>query len=257
MEFVRRGRGPKLLMVHGLGGSAASWKLITLALAEHRELILVDLPGHGRTPAGPGAGTFAGIAAALEDFLVQEDLVGADMVGVSLGGRLVLEMARRGRAGAVVALAPGGFWAGWERAYVRTTMLASINLLRALAPAVPVIAHSPAARTLLLAQLSAQPWDVNGDVAETELSSYLATRNFDELLDDLASGPMQEGPAAGSAPVTIGWGRHDRLCLPVQASRAQAAFPSARLHWFERSGHFPLWDEPDETLRVFRSGLLG
>ncbi|PSJ20383.1 alpha/beta hydrolase, partial [Halomonas sp. ND22Bw] len=32
--------------------------------------------------------------------------------------------------------------------------------------------------------------------------------------------------------------------------RAQAAFPSARLHWFAESGHFPMWDQPDETVAV-------
>jgi pimeloyl-ACP methyl ester carboxylesterase len=48
----------------------------------------------------------------------------------------------------------------------------------------------------------------------------------------------------------IGWGRHDRLCLPQQAARAKAAFPSADLHWFEASGHFPMWDQPNETVSV-------
>jgi pimeloyl-ACP methyl ester carboxylesterase len=36
----------------------------------------------------------------------------------------------------------------------------------------------------------------------------------------------------------------------VQATRAVARFPSARLHWFEHSGHFPLWDEPVETVKL-------
>ena len=35
-----------------------------------------------------------------------------------------------------------------------------------------------------------------------------------------------------------------------QADRAMEAFPQATLHWFERSGHFPMWDQPDETVRV-------
>jgi pimeloyl-ACP methyl ester carboxylesterase len=26
--------------------------------------------------------------------------------------------------------------------------------------------------------------------------------------------------------------------------RALEAFPDARLHWFENSGHYPMWDEP-------------
>ena len=50
--------------------------------------------------------------------------------------------------------------------------------------------------------------------------------------------------------IVIGWGRHDRLCLPGQAARAKAAFPSAELHWFESSGHFPMWDMPEQTVEV-------
>ncbi|WP_337250278.1 alpha/beta fold hydrolase [Sphingomonas japonica] len=53
-----------------------------------------------------------------------------------------------------------------------------------------------------------------------------------------------------SQRIVIGWGRQDRLCLPRQASRAMAAFPSATLHWFEHSGHFPMWDMPNETTAI-------
>jgi len=28
------------------------------------------------------------------------------------------------------------------------------------------------------------------------------------------------------------------------------AFPSARLHWFEKCGHFPMWDQPEETIQL-------
>lgn len=169
------------------------------------------------------------------------------MAAVSMGGRLVLEMARRGRAGAVVALDPGGFWAGWERAYLRTTLGASVALLRG-SPALAATAQVLPSRALLFAQQSARPWDLDPNLVEAELRSFAATPVFDALLDDLASGPMQEGPAApSSGPVTIGWGRHDRVCLPVQAERAKAAFPDARLHWLERSGHYCRWDQPEEA----------
>ena len=33
-------------------------------------------------------------------------------------------------------------------------------------------------------------------------------------------------------------------------ARAQAAFPHATLHWFDRCGHFPHWDQPRETVRL-------
>lgn len=84
---------------------------------------------------------------------MRENFAGLDMVGSSMGGRLVLEMARRGRSGAIVALDPGGFWQGWERRFVKATLSASGMLLRSLRPALPRLGRSAFTRTLLLAQL--------------------------------------------------------------------------------------------------------
>ena len=99
--------------------------------------------------------------------------------------------------------------------------------------------------------MSAHPWRLDPKHVSAELDAYAGTPTFDALFRDLATGAVQQGPAAAdSGPVTIGWGRHDRLCLPRQASRASAAFPSARLHWFEHSGHFPHWDEPEATVSL-------
>lgn len=193
---------------------------------------------------------FEGLARSLDTWLTAEGLAGVDMVGSSMGARLVLEMARRHRAGAVVALDPGGFWHGWERTYFRTTLAASIRLLRALRPALPAVAGNIASRTALLAQLSARPWALDPKIVSRELTSFDATGTFDALVRDLATGATQEGSAVTAAPMVIGWGRKDRLCLARQARRAVAAFPTARRHWFESSGHFPMWDQPQETARV-------
>jgi pimeloyl-ACP methyl ester carboxylesterase len=104
---------------------------------------------------------------------------------------------------------------------------------------------------LLLAQLAARPWALNGDLVAKELASIADTATFGALVQDLAYGPPQQGPAAAeTGPIVIGWGRHDRLCFPVQAERAGRAFPSARLVWFERSGHFPMFEEPERTVDV-------
>lgn len=250
IHHTRAGRGKPLLLVHGLGGSTHSWDTIAPALAQERELIAIDLPGHGRTPAERDSGTFAGLARSLDEWLAAEGLSGIDMVGSSMGARLVLEMARRGHAGAVVALDPGGFWKGWERTFFRTTISASIALVRTLQPALPAIAGNGAGRTALMAQLSARPWALDPAIVVQELRSFARTPTFNALVKDLATGPAQQGPAATNAPVVIGWGRKDRLCLPRQAKRAMAAFPGATLHWFDSSGHFPMWDQPLETIRV-------
>ncbi|RJY09400.1 alpha/beta fold hydrolase [Aurantiacibacter aquimixticola] len=250
MHHTRAGRGRPLLLVHGLGGSSHSWDTIAPQLSQVREVIAVDLPGHGQTPEENDSGTFDGLARSLHTWLAEEDLRGIDMVGSSLGARLVLEMARRGSAGAVVALDPGGFWKGWERTFFRTTITASIGLVRALRPALPTILRNVAGRTALMAQLSARPWALDPAIISGELRSFADTRTFNALVKDLGTGANQQGPPDTQKSIVIGWGRKDRLCLPQQARRAMAAFPDAELHWFEHSGHFPMWDQPQETVQV-------
>lgn len=250
MHHTRMGRGKPLLLVHGLGATCGSWDTISPALSRDRKIIALDLPGHGKTPEEADSGTFEGLARSLDDWLEAENLTGIDMVGSSLGGRLVLEMARRGQTGAVVALDPGGFWQGWERTFFKATITPSIALVRALRPALSAITRNVAGRTALMAQLSARPWALDPAFVARELKSLSTTRTVNSLVKDLANGARQEGPAKTAAPVVIGWGRKDRLCLPQQADRAISAFPEATLRWFERSGHFPMWDQPEETVRV-------
>ena len=246
----RTGAGRPLLLVHGLGGSVRSWDTIAAALGTSRELILVDMPGHGLSPPVPERQTISAFADALTEFIEGERLGRVDMVGSSVGGRLVLELSRRGVGGHCVALDPGGFWRGWETRFFRTTIGASIRLVRGLQPVMPFLSRHAATRTLLLAQLAARPWALSPEVVLTEMRTFAATRVFDDMVRELANGPLQAGTASTPGRVMIGWGRQDRLLLPRQADRAQAAFPDARLHWFEKCGHFPQWDQPEETVRL-------
>lgn len=252
MHCRREGHGPKLLLVHGLGSNADSWAPILGALAEHREVVAVDLPGHGLTPALPGTTTVAKLADALEAFIAEEGLEGVDLVGSSVGGRLVLELARRGTGGAVVALDPGGFWVRPGSLYLGVTLGASIRLVRRLRPLLPAITANPLGRSALLFQLSSRPWRIPADIALAEMRSFAATPVFDDLLRDLVRGPQQLGMATDRArrPILIVWGRRDRVTLARQAHRAVARFPDAKLHWLERCGHFPHWDRPEETVRL-------
>lgn len=245
------GAGPPLILVHGLGSTPSAWAPILPALATRRTVIRVTLPGHDGAPAEADSGTFSGLMRNLDAFITTEGLADVPLVGSSLGARMVLEMARRGHRGPVVALDPGGFWKGWERTMFKATLTASVGLLRGLGPALKPIARTAAGRSLLLAQLSAHPWRLDGDLVAAELRAFAATPTALPLVRDLAAGPQQKGPAApGAGAVTIGWGRHDRLCIGAQAERARAAFPNAVFHWFDHSGHFPMWDAPEATAKL-------
>lgn len=251
MHHLQAGVGEPLLLVHGLGGSWRSWRPVLDALAARRQVVAVDLPGFGETPPLAGEVSISSLADAVTDFLSARRLIGIDAVGTSMGARLVLELARRRVTGATVSLDPGGFWQGWERTLFHRSIGLSVKLLRLLRPMIPWITGHALGRTLLLAQLSARPWALPAEVALDEMRSCAASPSFDALLHSLVHGPPQSGAAIGrTPPIVIGWGRQDRVCLPRQAARALQRFPGARLHWFERCGHFPHWDQPQETVRL-------
>ena len=249
------GSGKPLLMIHGLGGSWRSWEPVLDRLKAERDVIAVDLPGFGTTPPMAARPSITNMADAVVEFLRAHDLVGVDVVGSSMGARLVLELARRGVVGAVVSLDPGGFWRGAETSIFATSIGLSLKLVDALQPLMPALTASAVGRTALLAQFSAHPWSLPAPLVLQELQNFARSPSFEPMLHELAHGPAQPGatPESDRHPMMIGWGRHDHVCFTNQAARAQAAFPKARLHWFERSGHFPMWDSPGETADLILS----
>jgi pimeloyl-ACP methyl ester carboxylesterase len=241
-----------LVLVHGLGAGWRSWAPIIEQLAERREVIAVDLPGFGETPPLIGEVSIATLTDSVADFIREQGLDGVATAGQSMGGRIVLELARRGVGGNAVALDPGGFWSDRELFVFGATLRPSISLVRALRGALPSLLDSPAGRTLLLAQLSARPWALSRETVLPDIFGLADAPATDAAMDALTKGPKQRGAPAGTVPgrVTVGWGRRDLVTVPRQAARATDLFPDAVLHWFERCGHFPQWDAPHEATRL-------
>ncbi|MBP2216618.1 alpha/beta fold hydrolase [Arthrobacter sp. CAN_C5] len=252
MHFERHGSGKPLLLVHGLGSSLRTWDPIMPALTAERDVIAVDLPGFGRSSPLVGPATVGTLTDALERFIEAEGFQGIDLVGSSMGARMVLELARRGHPGTTVSLDPGGFWSDRQRLVFGVSITASVALVRAIQPALSFLTRTAAGRTALLAQFSAHPWKLHPHLVLTELRGYSASPSLDEALRSLIEGPLQQGAARGSLPgrVVIGWGRQDRVTPASQAATAQRRFPDASLHWFDASGHFPHWDQPAPAARL-------
>ena len=247
----RTGAGRPLVLVHGLGSSIRNWDPVIPALSAEREVVAVDLPGFGASAPLAGEVSIATLTDALQEFLSEQGLEGAGVVGSSMGGRIVVEMARRGHTGAMVALDPGGFWNDRQQAVFNASTTATVALVRRLQPAMPFLTRHAAGRTALLAQFSAKPWKLDPEQVLTELRSITSSPSLDQARRALAHGPKQPGAPRGSLKgrLAIGWGRQDRVTPPSEAAAAAALYPDATLHWFENCGHFPQWDQPEATVR--------
>jgi pimeloyl-ACP methyl ester carboxylesterase len=240
------------LLVHGLGSSIRTWDLVAPALAADREVIAVDLPGFGATPAPASEVTIDTLTDAVEAFVAHENLGDVDVVGSSMGAHIAIEMARRGHRGTVIALGPTGFWTDRRARMFGLTVGNVMKMMRAADPLLPLLANNPIGRSVLLAQFSVHPWTLPEDFVVTELRGFKASPGLDQALDSLAHGPQQEGAPAGTlnGRLVIGWGRQDKVALPGEAGRDTELFPDASVHWFENCGHFLHWDQPDETVRL-------
>jgi len=88
-----RGQGEPLLLLHGGLGSIDMFKPLLPALTEKRQVIAVDLQGHGRTPLGDRPIDLAAMGADMATILQQLGVQKADVLGYSLGGGVAFQLA--------------------------------------------------------------------------------------------------------------------------------------------------------------------
>lgn len=95
LHVERDGSGPPLLLLHGFTGSTITWSALRAALRDRFELLVVDLPGHGRSSAPPDPARYSlpRTADDLARVLDALDVARAAVLGYSMGGRVALQLA--------------------------------------------------------------------------------------------------------------------------------------------------------------------
>jgi pimeloyl-ACP methyl ester carboxylesterase len=255
LAYERAGSGPPLVLMHGVGHRRQAWGAVIDRLTPHREVITVDLPGHGESPPLELAGRDA--ADALEDELAgtfgQLGLDRPHVAGNSLGGRLALEAAVRGRAATVTALSPAGFWSNdRDLSYTKAIFRSMQAAGKGIRPLAPALSRSTAGRALMCGTIVARPSRMSAEQASGDLTAFLAAGGALTALLDAATEFTGEIP--GDVPVTIAWGTRDRLLRPHQAKIAQKRLPKARFVPLPGCGHVPMTDDPQLVADVLLRG---
>ncbi|WP_308285890.1 alpha/beta fold hydrolase [Actinoplanes hulinensis] len=252
LSYDRRGSGPPLVLIHGLGSHRQVWSPILDAVAEHHDVIAVDLPGFGASPpwalsGGPLPGSVAHLADLLEAFLARLGVDTPAVAGNSLGGGIALELGRRGHARAVTAFAPIGFWTRAERRWCQTAVTAARATATRLDGSLPRIMASPVGRSAFCSLFYAHPGRLDPAECVGSARALAAAPGFAEARDAFTHLRPWSFSAAGSLPripVTIAWGTRDAILPHRQSRRARAILPTARHVTLPSAGHLPFSDAP-------------
>ena len=252
--FERRGDGPPLLLMHGIGPRWQAWEPVIDLLAKERDVIAVDLPGFGASPPlPPGVPYDLGtVVTMLGEFIDELGLDRPHLAGNSLGGLFALEAADRGLARSVTALSPAGFFTPMQLRYAATVLRAS-RLGAGLPPAaMRWLARSPRRRNLMFGMIYGRPDLMDVETLIADAAAMHGAAGFAPTLK--AGRGITFHGVLRDVPATIAWGTRDRLLRTGQAVRAQQSLPNARFVWLRDCGHVPMADEPKLVAKVLLEG---
>ncbi|MFO0618978.1 MAG: alpha/beta fold hydrolase [Polyangiaceae bacterium] len=238
--YVIEGRGADdFALLHGMGTTATSYTpVVRRLLPSARRVVLLDLPGHGRSPE-PTAGLDthvleAGVLEGLDALLDHAGIARAVLLGTSLGGAAALgyALARPNRVRALVLASPAG----------APLTVADLDELRARFD----LKTRVDARRFLRELLHAPPFylrAIEGGLVD-QLSRPLI-RGFLLSLDD-ANFFTEERLAPLVPPVTLLWGKSDRILPRSGLAFYRRALPAGtRVEELEGIGHSPHLERPD------------
>ena len=223
----RADRTPAVL-VHGLGVSGRYWRPLARRLAPHRQVLVPDLPGHGRSPAGAPQLGVAAMAGVLEQWMGAVGISSAALVGNSLGCQIAAELAARwpARVAALVLCGP---------TVDPAARRAGIQLLR-LARSAPV--EHPALYPVVLADyLRAGPRRVLGELR------LMLDHRIEEVLPRVR------------APGLVIRGGFDRVVPRRWAAEVAALLPRGRLVEVPLAGHAAHFSRPGRVAAVVEDFL--
>jgi pimeloyl-ACP methyl ester carboxylesterase len=257
VSYQTAGRGPFLVLLHGIAGTSTTWEEVIPLLCERHTVVAPDLIGHGESDRPRGDYSLGAYATGLRDLLEALGQNRATIVGHSLGGGIAMQFAFQfpERCERLVLVSSGGL--GRE-----VHLLLRAAALPGAAVALPwlSVAGKQGVGKIVHA-LGMMGLRASADLEETwrsfvSLADPEACRAFLHTVRGLIDLGGQRVSAsdrlylAAALPTLIVWGGQDRL-IPVEHARAaHTAIPGSRLEVFPGAGHFPHRDDPAHFAEV-------
>ena len=239
------------MLLHGITDTWRTWDLVLGRLERGHDVLAPTLLGHAGGPPLGGELTDASLADAVEHAMDQADFDDAHLVGNSLGGFVALQLAMRGRARSVVALAPVGGWPsgdpGFDEAqqFFRDMRVALDDAL----PRAEWIVSTPRGRRRATEHSVAHFEHIPPDLIFHQMHGAAECSALEPMLETSKREGWRLERDRINCPVRVVWGTADRILpWPATASRFQNEWvPDADWVVLEGIGHCPQLDVPERT----------
>lgn len=242
---------PTILLIHGMAGSADTWREVIEPLSRHYRVIAPDLLGHGRSAKPRHDYSLGSFASMLRDLLATLGVDRATIVGQSLGGGVAMQFAYQypERCERLILVNSGGLGREVSPVLRALALPGSEYTLPLLFPPFAASAGNAVSRWLydrgIRAPSIAEQW--RGYVSLTRGDNR---HSFVHTLRAVVDHGGQTVSAldrlylAEHVPTLIIWGERDRIIPVSHAHDAHAAISGSELVIFDECGHFPHTEQP-------------
>jgi len=258
VTYRTAGEGAVVLLIHGMAGSATTWKQVMPRLSERFTVVAPDLLGHGRSDKPAGDYSLGAFASTLRDLLVALGHERATVVGQSLGGGVAMQFAYQypERCERLVLVGSGGL--GREvNPLLRFLSLPGSEAVLRLACAASVrgaiqsVGGLASRVGLHPAPVVAELWRSYASLAD-DATRRAFLRTLRAVVDPRgqAVSAANRLHLAAEVPTLIVWGDADPIIPVEHAHAAHASIPGSRLEIFEGVGHYPHCEAPERFVEV-------
>ncbi len=243
------GRGPHLLFLHGVGGSAHAFAPQLRHFGRNFRAIAWNFPGYGGTPPCLPL-SFPALRTALLGFLDGEGIDRVHLVGHSMGGMLAQEVAAVApeRIASMALVATSAAFGSSDDTFRRRFLaerLAPLGEGRSMADLAPE----------LVASLVGEGPDPAGVALAVECMSRLPETIYRAALDCLVTFDRRDALAGHRMPVLLVAGERDRAAPPRTMRRMAERIPAGRFVEVEGAGHLVHLERPDVFNRILERFL--
>jgi pimeloyl-ACP methyl ester carboxylesterase len=260
--YRRGGKGPVLLLLHGVAGSSRSW-MPAMHLLQHDFTVLApDFLGHGQSAKPPGDYSLGNHASSMRDFLQLLGIERATVVGQSFGGGVAMQFAYQfpEMCERLVLVDAGGLGREVNWILRLVTLPAAEYVMPVLFPRFVRDWGDSAARFLgdrgIHNARAAEMWRSYTSLTEAE-NRQAFVRTVRAVIDPggQSVSAIDRLYLAARTPTLIVWGDQDTMIPVDHAYKAHEAIPNSRLEIMEGVGHFPQVEDPIRFVEVLTDFL--